>query len=96
MKFETTIHKIVKNHQQIFRKDPCTHGRTRGVNVRARISSRKNERAHVYAFCARVYARIFTRNDWIILHYLMNKSLKFQKDRSFCCGDIRKRILTFV
>ena len=37
MKFETYIHKIVKNHQMIFRKDPCKHARTRFVNVRARV-----------------------------------------------------------
>ena len=54
MKFETYIHKIVKNHQIIFRKDPCTHARTRGVNMRARVSSRKNAHVHVYASCARV------------------------------------------
>ena len=96
MKFKTSIHKIVKNHQQIFRKDPCTHTRTRGVNVRARISSRQNARAHIYASCERVYARIFAKNDLIILYYLINKSLKFHKDRSFRCGDICKTILTFV
>ena len=96
MKFETFIHKIVNNYQQIFCKDPCTHGRTRGVNVHERISSRQNERAHDYASCARVHARIFTKNDLIILYYLMNKSLKFHKDRRFRCGDIGKTILTFV
>ena len=80
-------HKIVKNHPQIFRKDPCTH---------ARISSQQNARAHVYASCARVYARIFPKNHLIILYYLMNQSLKFYKDRCFRSGDICKTILTFV
>ena len=42
MKLETYIHKIVKNHQMIFRKDPCTDARTRGVSVCARVSSRQN------------------------------------------------------
>ena len=28
MKFETYIHKIVENHQMIFRKDLCKHVRT--------------------------------------------------------------------
>ena len=83
MKFDTFIHKIVKNHQQIFRKDPCTHARARGVNVRARISSWQNMRAHVYASCARVFTRIFTKNYLTILYYLINKSLKSHKDRSF-------------
>ena len=80
----------------IFHKDPCTHAHTRGVNVRARISSRQNARAHIYASCTRVYARIFTKNHLIMLYYLMNKSLKFHKDRSFRCWDICKTILTFV
>ena len=86
MKFEINSNKMVKNHHQIFRKDPCTHACTRG----------KNARAHVYASCECVYARIFTKNDLIILYYLINKSLKFHKDRSFRCGDICKTILTFV
>ena len=46
MKFETYCHKVVKNHQMIFHKDPCTDARTRGVNcVRARFIATK--RAHV-------------------------------------------------
>ena len=77
MKFKTYIHKIVKNNLLIFRKDPCTHARTRGKNIRARVSARKNARAHVYASCARVFAQIFTKNVLIILYYLMNISLKF-------------------
>ena len=80
----------------IFRKDPCTHAHTRGVNVRARILSRQNVRAHVYASCAHVYAWIFTKNQVIIRYYLMNNNLKFHKDRTFRCWDICKTILTFV
>ena len=95
MKFETYIHKIVKNYQQIFHKDPCTHACTGVVNVRARVSSRQNVRTHVYASCAHVCARIITKNLLIILYYLMNISLKFHKDRSFRCRDICKTILTF-
>ena len=95
MKFETYIHKIVKNYQQIFHKDPCTHACTGVVNVRARVSSRQNVRTHVYASCAHVCARIFTENYLVILYYLMNISLKFHKDLSFRCGDICKTILTF-
>ena len=96
MKFETFIHEIIPSYHMNFRKDPCIHEDTRGKNVRARISSRQIARAHVYASCARVYARIFTKNYLIILYYLMNKSLKFHKDRSFRCRDICKTILTFV
>ena len=85
MKFETFIHEVVKNYQMIFHKDPCIRTPTRGVNVRARILSRRNARAHVYAPCARMCTRIFTENLLMILYYLMNKSLKFHKDRSFRC-----------
>ena len=95
MKFETYIHKIVKNYQKKFRKDLCTHARTRGVNMRARVSSRQNTRTHIYPSCARVFAWIFTKNQQIILHYLMNVSLKFHKDLSFHCGDFCKMVLTF-
>ena len=96
MKFENIIHEIVKNHQMIFRKDPCIHKPSRGVNVRARVLSRQNARAHVYASCARMCAQIFTKNLLMILYYLVNRSLEFHKDRSFRCGDIRKTILKFV
>ena len=95
MKFETYIHKIVKNYLMIFLLDPCTDAYTRCVNMRARVLPRRNARAHFYTSCARVCARIFTKNHLIILYYLMNISLKFHKDRSFCCGDICKTILTF-
>ena len=95
MKFETYIHKIVKNYPKKFRKDLCTHARTRGVNMRARVSSRQNTRTHIYPSCARVFAWIFTKIFLMILNYLINISLKFHKDRSFHCGDICKTILTF-
>ena len=95
MKFETYIYKIVKNCLLIFCKDPCTHVRTRGKNMRARVSSRQNARTHINASCVCVCAQIFTKNLLIILYYLMNISLKFRKARCFCCGDIYKTILTF-
>ena len=96
MKFETYIHKIVKNYLMIFLLDLCTDACTRCVNVRARVLPRRNARAHFYTSCARVCAWIFTKNHLVILYYLMNISLKFHKDRSFCCGDICKTILMFV
>ena len=95
MKYESHIHKIVKNPQIIFRKDPCRHARTRDVNVRARVLSRRKTRADTYASCARICARIFTKNHLMILYYLMKISLKFHNDLSFRCGDICKTILTF-
>ena len=95
MKFETYIYKIIKNYQTIFRKDPCTHARTRGKIMRARVSSRQNARDYIYASCVCVCARIFMKNLLIILYYLMNISLKFHKDPSFRCGDICKTVLTF-
>ena len=95
MKFETYIHKKVKNYLLIFCKDLCTHAHTRGVNVRPRVLSRRNACAHIFSSCARVCSRIFTKNQQIILYYLMNISLKFHKDPSFHCGDICKTVLTF-
>ena len=95
MKFEAYIHKVVKNHQIIFCKDQCTHAQTRDVNLPARVLSRWNARAHTYASCTRICARIFMKNHLMILYYLMNISLKFHKDLSFRCGDICKTILTF-
>ena len=95
MKFETKVHKIVKNYKIFFGKDPCTHARKQSVNVLARVLSRRNARVHIFASCARVCARIFTKNLVIYLYYLMNESLKFHKDRSFRCGDICKTILSF-
>ena len=95
MKFETFICEIVKNYQIIFCKDPCIHRRTRDVNVRALVLSRRNAIAHVFASCAPMCARIFTKNQLMILYYLTNISLKFHTDPSFHCRDICKTILTF-
>ena len=95
MKFETHIHKILKNYLLIFCKDPCTHAGTRGKNMRVRVSSRQNVCAHIYAYCECLCGRIFTKNQQIILYYLMNISLKFNKDPSFRCRDICKTVLTF-
>ena len=93
IKFETLIHEIVKNYQMIFCKDPSAHARTRGLNVRAHVLSRRNARADVYASCGCVCGRIFTKNLLIILYYLINITLKFHKDRSFRCGDMCKTIV---
>ena len=95
MKFETYLHKVVKNRQIIFRKYPCKDARTRGVSVCARVSSRQNAHAQVYVSCPRVCARIFTKIYLMILYNRIKISLKFHKDLSFCCGDICKTILTF-
>ena len=94
MKFETYNHKIVKDYLTFFYKDPCTHARTRCKNMRARVLSRQNAREHVYTTCVRVCARIFMKNQQIILYYLMIISLKFHKDLSLRCGDICKTVLT--
>ena len=95
MKFETHIHKIVRNHHMIFRKDPCTHARTQDVSVCLRVSSRQNVRAHIYVSCARVCAGIFTKNYLMMSYYFMNIDLKFHKDLSFRCGEICRTLLTF-
>ena len=96
IKFETVtvlsynIYKIVQNYPLIFRKDPFTHAPTQGKNMRTHVLSRQNAHAHVFTLCVLVCARIFTKNQWIILYYLMNISLKFHKDQSFSCGYIQK------
>ena len=94
-KYSGILRQLVRNYQKIFREDPCTHPRTGGVNVSARVSSRQNVHAHVYASCAQVCVRIVMKNLLIIPYYLMNRSLKFHKDRSFRWRDICKTILTF-
>ena len=95
MKFQTFIHKIVKNYHKSFSKDPYTHARTRGINVRTHVLSRRNARTHLYASCMRMCAQIFMKNLLVVLYYLINLSLKFYKNRSFCCRDIGKIVLTF-
>ena len=85
MKFEINSKKMVKNHQQIFRKDPCIHTHTRRVNVRTRVLSRRNVRAHVFPSCAGVCAGIFIKNLLMILYDLIAINLKFHKDRCFRC-----------
>ena len=86
MKFETQLHKIWNNNKHHFCKDPRTHPRTGGKNVRAHVLS-----------CAHtcLCAWIFMKNLRIILYFHINRSIKFHKERSFCCGDICKTILTF-
>ena len=44
MKFETYAHKIVVYNLPNFHKDPCKDACARGVNTRARISSRVKKR----------------------------------------------------
>ena len=51
MKFETLAPKVVMNYHNNFCKDPCINALTRGVNVRARVSS------HIHTFRPRV--RVF-------------------------------------
>ena len=58
--------------------------------------SRQNVRAQVYALCACVCARLFTKLFFLGLYYLVNLSFKFYKDPSFGYGDICKTMLTFV
>ena len=44
--------------------------------------------AHVFASCARVHARIFTKIFVWVFYYHISLSFKFHTDPSFCCGDI--------
>ena len=52
--------------------------------------------SYVYASCARVRARIFTKKNLVVLYNLTYLSFKFHKDRSVRCGDICKTILTII
>ena len=80
-----------------------TTGCPTGTDIKFKMNARpqdpfrdKTLERTFYASFGRVYARIFTKNHLIILYYLMNESLKFHKDQSIRCRDIRKTILTFV
>ena len=46
-------------------------------------------RANVYGSYARVHAWIFTKIILVIKYYLINFSVKFYKDPSFCLGEIQ-------
>ena len=95
MKVQSYIHKIVKNYLLIFCKDLCTHAHTRGVNVHKRVLLQQNAHVHIFTSYARVCTRIFTKNQQIILYFLMNIGLKFHKDPCFCCGDNCKMVRIF-
>ena len=70
MKFETYIHKILKNYLLIFRKDLCTHARTRDKNMRARFVSTKRKRAHLRLLCVRVCTNLYEKSfDNSLLSY---------------------------
>ena len=44
--------------------------------------------ANIFASCARVRARIFTKMFVWVFYYHISLSFKFHTDPSFCCGDI--------
>ena len=71
--YETLVYEIVTDYHINFRKDPCTHTRTKRLNVRARV----------YAPNVRARARSFTKFFLVVSNYLMNFSLKFRKDPCF-------------
>ena len=70
MKFKTYFHKIVKNYLLIFRKDPCTHGRTQGKNVSARFAVTKRAHTHLRLLCAGVCTDLYEKSfDNSLLSY---------------------------
>ena len=91
MKFDTWAHKIVKNHQQKFRKDPCTYTRTQRINVRAlrnmrarnetcvRATKRTRATKHAPTRLQFVCTWIFTKKISVNLHHLMNLTFIFIK-----------------
>ena len=50
----------------------------------------QNVRKHIYASCAHVITWNFTKLVLVVHYYAMTLSLKFSKDLSSYCGDIRK------
>ena len=76
MKFETSIHKIVKNYQKIFREDPCTNRRTGGVNVRARFVATKRACARLRLLCAGMCTDCYEKSfDNSLLSYEMKSQI---------------------
>ena len=70
MKFKTYIHKIVQNYQMIFRKDPCTHTRTQGVNVGACFVATKRASARLRLVCPLVCTDLYEKSfDNSLLSY---------------------------
>ena len=55
MKFKTLAYKIVLDHQNNFREDPCTNIRTRVVNMRAHFY---RECMHFYRECMHFIVRV--------------------------------------
>ena len=62
LKFETYIHKVVKNHQMIFHKDPCTDGRTQGVCVCARFIATKRAHVRLRLVCAQMCTDLYEKS----------------------------------
>ena len=67
--------------------------RTKKKRARARKRPCLTVRTHIYASCAHVFTRNFTKTVLIVHYYVMTLSLKFHKDPSFCWGDMRKIML---
>ena len=66
---------------------------TKQKHARARQHSYPNVRTHIYALCAHVITWNFTKLVLVVHYYAMTLSLKFHKDLSFFCGDMRKIVL---
>ena len=68
------------------------HIRVRTKQKRAHTRKRANQNVHtkIYASCTHVFTWNFTKLVLVVHCYVMTLSLKFHKDLSFCCGDMRK------
>ena len=71
-------------HIHVCTKQKCAH---------ACQCAYQNVHKHIYALCAHVITWNFTKLVLVVHYYAMTLSLKFHKDRSFCCGDMRKIVL---
>ena len=67
--------------------------RTKQKRAHACQCAYQNVRKDIYASCAHVISWNFTKLVLVVHYYAMTLSLKFHKDLSFCCGDMRKIVL---
>ena len=68
--------------------------RTKQKRAHACQCAYQNVCKHIYASCAHVITWNFTKLVLVVHYYAMTLSLKFHIDLIFCCGDMRKIVLS--
>ena len=79
MKFYVVVNYYLVSLSFKFHKNPCTNARAQVVNARTR------DKTCMRAFTARACVCLHgsLQKKWMFTSYLMSKSFKFCKDRSF-------------